>query len=54
MNPRRREPAVLLGIGVLVLAWSGFAPKDRQVWLMEVFPAIAAELRSPRRTGAFR
>ena len=40
MNPRRREPTVLLGIGVLVLAWSGFAPADRQVWLMEVFPAL--------------
>jgi putative membrane protein len=38
---RRREPAVLLAVGVLVLAWSGFAPKDRQVWLMEVFPGIA-------------
>jgi putative membrane protein len=41
MTPERREPAVLLVAGALVLAWSGFAPKDRAVWLMEVFPAIA-------------
>jgi len=44
MAPERREPAILLGIGVLVLAWSGFAPKDRAVWLMEVFPAIAGAI----------
>ena len=37
----RREPAVLLLLGILTLAWSGIAPKDRAVWLMEVFPAIA-------------
>jgi putative membrane protein len=41
MTPPRREPLILLAAGVLVLAWSGFAPKDRAVWLMEVFPAIA-------------
>jgi len=40
MTPRR-EPAALLAVGAAVLAWSGFAPKDRAVWLMEVFPAIA-------------
>ncbi|HZE98527.1 MAG TPA: DUF2238 domain-containing protein [Planctomycetota bacterium] len=40
MSPRSREPLVLLCIGVLVLAWSGIAPKDRAVWLMEVFPAL--------------
>jgi len=41
MRPERREPLILLAVGVLILAWSGFAPKDRQVWLMEVFPGIA-------------
>jgi len=40
-TPERRGPLALLIVGVLVLAWSGFAPKDRAVWLMEVFPAIA-------------
>lgn len=41
MAPRSREPLALLAAGALVLAWSGFAPKDRLVWIMEVFPAIA-------------
>jgi putative membrane protein len=41
VNPGSREPAILLAAGILVLAWSGFAPKDRAVWLLEVFPAIA-------------
>ncbi len=41
MSTRSREPLALLALGVLVLAWSGVAPKDRLVWLMEVFPAIA-------------
>jgi putative membrane protein len=41
MGTRSREPLALLLAGALVLAWSGFAPKDRAVWLMEVFPAIA-------------
>jgi uncharacterized membrane protein YjdF len=41
MNPSSREPLTLLLAGAGVLAWSGFAPKDRAVWLMEVFPAIA-------------
>jgi putative membrane protein len=41
MSPRRREPLILLVLGLLVLAWSGIAPKDRAVWLMEVFPAMA-------------
>jgi len=40
-TPERRGPLILLIVGILVLAWSGFAPKDRAVWLMEVFPAIA-------------
>ena len=41
MNLRSREPLSLLLVGILMLAWSGVAPKDRTVWLMEVFPAIA-------------
>lgn len=41
MGTRSREPLALLLAGALVLAWSGVAPKDRAVWLMEVFPAIA-------------
>lgn len=41
MSIRSREPLALLAVGVLVLVWSGIAPKDRAVWLMEVFPAIA-------------
>ena len=41
MNPRRLEARILLALGLVVLAWSGIAPKDRAVWLMEVFPAMA-------------
>jgi len=41
MNPRRPEPPILLALGLAVLLWSGIAPKDRAVWLMEVFPAMA-------------
>jgi len=41
MIPRSREPLTLLLAGAAALAWSGIAPKDRAVWLMEVFPAIA-------------
>lgn len=41
MKPERLEPRVLLGLGILVLLWSGICPKDRAVWLMEVFPAVA-------------
>jgi putative membrane protein len=40
MTPRSPEPKILLVLGLAVLAWSGFAPADRQVWLMEVFPAL--------------
>ena len=41
MKPERREPLALLVAGFLVLAWSGISPKDRMVWIMEVFPAVA-------------
>ena len=40
-SARSREPLALLPAGALVPAWSGVAPKDRAVWLMEVPPAIA-------------
>ena len=35
---RSREPIVLLGIGTLLLAWSGVGPKDRLTWFLEVAP----------------
>ena len=38
---RDREPAVLLGLGCVALAWSGIGPHDRLTWVMEVFPAVA-------------
>jgi putative membrane protein len=41
VSPRSREPLTLLLVGAIVLAWSSVAPKDRAVWLMEVFPAVA-------------
>jgi len=41
VSPKNREPLSLLLVGILMLAWSGVEPKDRAVWLMEVFPAIA-------------
>jgi len=53
MSPRSREPLALLAAGVLVLAWSGFAPKDRAVWLMEVFPALAGAVALALTWGRF-
>jgi putative membrane protein len=41
---RRREPAVLLGLGVVLLVLSGLHPKDRYTWILEVAPAIAAAI----------
>ncbi len=35
-------PRLLLFLGLAVLIWSGFAPKDRFTWILEVFPAILA------------
>jgi putative membrane protein len=37
-----RYPALLLAIVLAVLLWSGFAPKDRFTWFMEVFPVLIA------------
>ena len=39
---KRREPAILLGVGTALLVLSGIAPKDRYTWILEVAPAIAA------------
>ena len=41
---RRREPAVLLAVGVVLLVVSGIGPKDRYTWILEVAPAIAAAI----------
>jgi putative membrane protein len=37
-----RLPLILLAVFALVLAWSGWAPRDRPTWLMEVAPALLA------------
>lgn len=37
---RRAELAVLGGSFLAVLAWSGVAPHDRGVWVLEVSPAV--------------
>ncbi len=37
---RRREPLVLLLVGLALLAWSGLAPHDRFTWLLEVAPIL--------------
>ncbi len=45
MNVRTASPALhlaLLAASLAVLAWSGWAPKERGTWLMEVLPSIAA------------
>jgi putative membrane protein len=39
---RRREPAVLLALGAILLVLSGINPKDRYTWILEVAPAIVA------------
>jgi putative membrane protein len=40
----KRWHVALLGTFLLILLWSGFAPKNRFVWLLEVFPAIAGAI----------
>jgi putative membrane protein len=39
---RDRVLAVLLTMVFLVFVWSGWAPKDRMTWVLEVFPAMIA------------
>ena len=41
---RRREPAILLAVGVVLLVLSGLHPKDRFTWFLEVAPAIVAAI----------
>jgi putative membrane protein len=41
---RRREPAVLLAVGAVLLVLSGIHPKDRYTWILEVAPAIVAAI----------
>ena len=38
--PASRSPALLLAAVLAVLAWSGFAPRDRFTWWLEVAPAL--------------
>jgi len=33
---------ILLAVAGLILAWSGFEPKDRMTWVLEVAPAVVA------------
>ena len=45
MNVRSASPAwhvAMLAAALAVLAWSGWMPKDRATWFLEVAPAIAA------------
>jgi putative membrane protein len=39
---RRREPAVLLVVGIAALVVSGIGPRDRFTWWLEVAPALVA------------
>jgi putative membrane protein len=40
----KREPLILLGLGVAALVVSGISPLDRLTWVLEVFPAVAGAL----------
>jgi uncharacterized membrane protein YjdF len=40
MSDRRREPAVLLAVGAVLLALSGLHPHDRFTWLLEIAPIL--------------
>ncbi len=39
---RDRVLAALLGVVLVVFVWSGWTPKDRLTWFLEVFPVIGA------------
>jgi len=44
-TPRDGQPAILAGLSLAVLAvliWSGFNPRDRFTWFLEVLPVLAA------------
>ncbi|HEV7501335.1 MAG TPA: DUF2238 domain-containing protein [Vicinamibacteria bacterium] len=38
----RREPLILLAVGLVLLAWSGLRPHDRFTWFLEVAPIFIA------------
>jgi putative membrane protein len=42
MSAVRREPAVLLGVGLVALGLSGLAPYERGTWVLEIFPILIA------------
>lgn len=42
MPVRRREPAILLGVGVALLILSGIGVHDRFTWFLEIAPALIA------------
>lgn len=42
MPGRRREPAILLGLGLALLVLSGIGVHDRFTWLLEIAPALVA------------
>jgi putative membrane protein len=42
VDSRRREPLVLLAVGLALLAWSGLRPHDRFTWLLETAPILIA------------
>ncbi|HEY0562521.1 MAG TPA: DUF2238 domain-containing protein [Methylophilus sp.] len=42
LQSQRSFFSVLLGIGVLVFAWSAYQPRDTYTWLLEVMPVMVA------------
>ena len=42
MTPSGRLPAAVFAAVAIVFVWSGWAPKDRLTWFLEVFPAVLA------------
>lgn len=40
MSDRGREPAILLGVGALLLALLGLQPHDRFTWFLEIAPIL--------------
>ena len=44
MTSSARLHVALLGSFLMILIWSGYAPADRFIWLLEVFPAMVGAL----------
>jgi len=44
MTSSTRIHVALLGSFLMILIWSGYAPADRFIWLLEVFPAMIGAL----------